>query len=92
MENPSQDRRNMLDWGNAPTWRQRTIMKGHWPALPAETQLRHELVHQTAQQPPAKNHPSPVSCKAKPETPELFKVRVTDAESEAPFGQRSQVL
>lgn len=82
----------MPDWGNAPTWWQSTITKGHWPAFPAETQLRHELVHQTAQQPPTRKNPSPVSCKTKPETPELFKVRVTDAESEAPLGQRSQVL
>lgn len=82
----------MPDWGNAPTRWQSTIMKGHWPAFPAETQLCHELVHQTAQQPPTRKNLSLVSCKAKPETPELFKVRVTDAESEAPFGQRSQVL
>lgn len=30
----------MPDWENAPVWWQSTTTKGHWPAFPAETQLR----------------------------------------------------
>lgn len=77
----------MPDWGNAQVQWQSTIMEGHRPAFPPEIQHHCKLLHQPAQQRPARKNPPLVSCEDKPETLQLVKAGVTAAESEASFGQ-----
>lgn len=66
--------------GRPPSWRDTSQL-----SLLKQGNLHHKLLHQTSQQPPMRRNPSLLSGENKPETSELFKAGVTDAER--PGGQ-----